>query len=70
MPHLTTLDINGLEDMPAGGCGWKAAAGVLASCLSLALQIHNTPGVSKAGIFQSQVSIRVSTQKVHIVYNT
>ncbi len=46
MPHLTTLDIDGLEDMPAGGCGWKAAAGVLASCLSLALQIHNTPCVS------------------------
>ena len=54
MLHLITLDIDGLEDMPDGGCGWKAAAGVLASCLSLALQIHKTPCVSK----QMQESVR------------
>jgi len=56
MPHLTTLDINGLEDMPAGGCGWKAAAGVLASCLSLALQIHmciKSRNLSVASQYQS-----------------
>ena len=43
MPHLMTFDIDELDDMPAGGCEWKAAAGILASCLSLALQIHKTP---------------------------
>ena len=29
MPHLMTFDIDELDDMPAGGCEWKAAAGIL-----------------------------------------